>query len=156
MSLTSGVINNLAQIVDVSWMDDQIVDECHRLLTDELSDCCVYEVPIVYDCVSYVDYGTITLSGRIDAIDRNTVYEIKCVDTLVIEHCLQLIVYAWMASKQGKKYNYKLINIKTGEVRALNQNWFLIDDVVLLLFKNKFGENKILTNDEFLKIINKC
>jgi len=154
MSLTSGVINNLAQIVDVSWMDDQIVDECHRLLSEELSDCCVYEVPIVYDCTTYTDYGTISLSGRMDAIDRNTVYEIKCVESLTLEHYLQLIVYAWMAIKKGKKYEYKLINIKTGEVRLLQQNRFLIDDVMLLLFKNKFGENKILTNDEFLSIIN--
>lgn len=147
MSLTSGVINNLAQIVDVSWMNDQIVDDCHRLLYEELSDCASYEVPIVYECSAYSEYGTISLCGRMDAIDRDTVYEIKCVESLQLEHYLQLVVYAWMS----KKYKYKLMNIKTGEVHVLNYNQVLMDDVMLLLFKNKFGEHKRMTNEQFLE-----
>ena len=154
MSLTSGVINNLAQIVDVSWLNDEMVDECHRLLRD-LSDCTNYEVPIFYDCDTYSEYGTIGVSGRIDAIDGNVVYEIKCVDSLTLENHLQLVVYAWMAMKKGKKYEYKLINIKTGEIKYLNQNNLIIEDIILLLFKNKFGENQILTNNDFLELFSR-
>ena len=153
MSLTSGIINNLAQITDVSWMNDHIVDECHRLLYEELSDCSIYEVPVSYECFSYNEYGTVNIVGRIDAIDNNNVYEIKCVDSFTLDHYLQLIVYAWMMIKKGKNYDYKLINIKTGEVRILEKNMFLIDDIMLLLFKNKFGENKKMTNEQFLTSI---
>ena len=145
MSLTSGIINNLAQIVDVSWLNDRIVDECHQLLTEELSDCAMYEVPISHDCF-YQEYGTIHLNGRVDALDGNTVYEIKCVEMLTLEHYLQLVVYAWMT----KTYRYKLINIKTGEVHVLNQDMMIMDDIMLLLFKSKFGETQKLTNEQFL------
>ena len=162
MSFSSGVINNLAQINDLSWLDDQMIDDCHKLLHEELQEGVKnnvnvrYEVPIIYECTSYQEYGSIVISGRMDAIrqvnKQKIVYEIKCVDSLVLDHYLQLIVYAWMCQKQQNYHSeYRLINIKTGEVCKLDhQNTFLMDDIMLILFKNKFGENYRLTNEEFL------
>ena len=164
-SLQHGVLNNLAQIDDVSWLKDKMVDDCHRLLDQELGkrgdDAPVdFEVPVFYECADYNEYGVIQLSGRIDAFhtsktSKKHLYEIKCVDALTLEHFLQLVVYAWMDMESSTdnvgETIYKLLNLKTGEVHRLDTtNVAKINDIILILFKNKFGESKRMTNKEFL------
>lgn len=167
-SLQHGVLNNLAQIDDVSWLKDKMVDDCHRLLDQELGKRgdnapVEFEVPVFYECVDYNEYGIIQLSGRIDAFhaspdaSQKRLYEIKCVDALTLEHFLQLVVYAWMdmesSTDDAGETIYKLLNLKTGEVYRLDltkTNVVKINDIILILFKNKFGESKRMTNKEFL------
>ena len=157
-SLQHGVLNNLAQIDDVSWLTDKMVDDCHRLLYRELGERDIpieFEVPVFYECTDYNEYGVIQLSGRIDAFQQNRLYEIKCVDALTLEHFLQLVVYAWMdmesSTEDAGTTTYTLLNLKTGEVHRLDTaNVTKINDIILILFKNKFGESKRLTNREFL------
>ena len=157
-SLQHGVLNNLAQIDDVSWLTDKMVDDCHRLLYRELGARDIpieFEVPVFYECTDYNEYGVIQLSGRIDAFQQNRLYEIKCVDALTLEHFLQLVVYAWMdmesSTGDAGTTTYTLLNLKTGEVHRLDTaNVAKINDIILILFKNKFGESKRLTNREFL------
>jgi hypothetical protein len=157
-SLQHGVLNNLAQIDDVSWLTDKMVDDCHRLLYRELGARDIpieFEVPVFYECTDYNEYGVIQLSGRIDAFQGDYLYEIKCVDALTLEHFLQLVVYAWMdmesSTGDAGTTTYTLLNLKTGEVHRLDTaNVAKINDIILILFKNKFGESKRLTNREFL------
>ena len=157
-SLQHGVLNNLAQIDDVSWLTDKMVDDCHRLLYRELGARDIpieFEVPVFYECTDYNEYGVIQLSGRIDAFQQNRLYEIKCVDALTLEHFLQLVVYAWMdmesSTDEAGSTTYTLLNLKTGEVYRLDAtNVTKINDIILILFKNKFGESKRMTNREFL------
>jgi hypothetical protein len=160
-SLQHGVLNNLAQIDDVSWLTDKMVDDCHRLLYRELGARDIpieFEVPVFYECTDYNEYGVIQLSGRIDAFQGDCLYEIKCVDALTLEHFLQLVVYAWMDMESSTEdagdagtTTYTLLNLKTGEVHRLDTaNVAKINDIILILFKNKFGESKRLTNREFL------
>ena len=157
-SLQHGVLNNLAQIDDVSWLTDKMVDGCHGLLYRELGARDVpiqFEVPVFYECTDYNEYGIIQLSGRIDAFQGDCLYEIKCVDALTLEHFLQLVVYAWMdmesSTDEAGSTTYTLLNLKTGEVYRLDAtNVTKINDIILILFKNKFGESKRMTNREFL------
>jgi hypothetical protein len=121
-------------------------------------------VPVFYECADYNEYGVIQLSGRIDAFhaspdasqtSKKHLYEIKCVDALTLEHFLQLAVYAWMDMESSTddvgKTIYKLLNLKTGEVYRLDtRKRDKINDIMLILFKNKFGESKRMTNQEFL------
>jgi hypothetical protein len=150
--------NILAQIDDVSWLTDKMVDDCHRLLYRELGARDIpieFEVPVFYECTDDNEYGVIQLSGRIDAFQGDCLYEIKCVDALTLEHFLQLVVYAWMdmesSTEDAGTTTYTLLNLKTGEVHRLDTaNVTKINDIILILFKNKFGESKRLTNREFL------
>lgn len=159
-SMQHGVLNNLAQITDVSWLTNQMVDDCHRLLYLELGaneSITEFEIPVGYDCLDYNEYGTITISGRLDVMQQNPrcVYEIKCVESLTLEHYLQLVVYAWMdqSTTTDETSAYKLLNLKTGEVYVLDATKEdVLSDIMLILFKNKFGESKRLTNCEFLEL----
>ena len=154
LSMQNSLLNQLEQITDVTWLNDDMIDECHDVLRKELNDTANYEDEIYLECTSFPEYGTIQLSGRVDARTYDTLYEIKCVDTVSSEHLLQLIVYAWMYKEKGFYYDkYKLINIKSGDIYVLNyvSNEGIIEDIMLLLFRDKFGECKRMTNKEFLE-----
>jgi hypothetical protein len=69
-----------------------------------------------------------------------------------------------MYKEKGFYYDkYKLINIKSGDIYVLNyvsnegvsnegvSNETIIEDIMLLLFRDKFGECKQMTNKEFLE-----
>jgi hypothetical protein len=154
LSMQNSLLNQLEQITDVTWLNDDMIDECHHVLRKELNDTANYEDEIYLEYTGFPEYGTIQLSGRVDARTYDTLYEIKCVDTVSSEHLLQLIVYAWMYKEKGFYYEkYKLINIKSGDIYVLNyiSNESIIEDIMLLLFRDKFGECKQMTNKEFLE-----
>jgi hypothetical protein len=106
------------------------------------------------------NFGLIKIAGRIDAFDDTTVYEFKCVDSISIDHKLQLILYSWLWKNSDLYKNYgnrdfKLLNIRTGELLKLSNDTFKITQIVELILANKFIKKKILKDDEFIKHIHK-
>jgi hypothetical protein len=161
LSLHNKLHSKLAQIKKYNWLDKKMIVGCHKnmkLLDDKRL---FFEVNIVNckeDKFKFIhkDFGTITIGGRIDAFDDTTVYEFKCVDNISIDHKLQLILYSWLwknsdlHSQHGNK-NFKLLNIKTGELIQLTGDNYKITQVVELLFANKFVKKIVLKDDEFIK-----
>ena len=100
----------------------------------------------------------ILINGRIDVINDTDIYELKCVEFLSIEHKLQLIIYEYLCRKNGfeniHSKNFKLLNIKTGEILILNKNNDIIDKLVDLIIENKINSNKALNEEEFLNLLN--
>jgi hypothetical protein len=125
-----------------------------------------FEIPIVTDLLDnsliyeHKDFGIISITSRIDAIDNLNVWEFKCVDNLTFEHKLQIILYAWAYNKSymeqefGKK-KFLLLNIKSGELLKLNLDYYKINQIVELIFQDKYTNKKSLNDDEFIKLIKK-
>jgi hypothetical protein len=126
----------------------------------------LFEITIKSDLTPTLDwieyehelYGLIQLRGRLDAITTDSVWEFKCVDYLSIEHKLQLIVYYWMWKKAhmsniyGEKKFY-LTNIKSGQYIQLNiEQLYLIEQIVDILFDEKYLKKKELTDFEFINM----
>jgi hypothetical protein len=152
LSMQHSLLNQLEQITDLSWLEDDMIEECHAVLRKELNADTKYEESIVLDCINFPEYGTIKISGRVDALTNDTLYEIKCVDMVTSEHLLQLVVYAWMYKEKNYNFKkYKLINIKTGDIYILQYDENIVNDIILLLFRDKFGESIQKTNKEFLE-----
>jgi hypothetical protein len=84
-------------------------------------------------------YGPITVSGRVDCMDEKTIYELKAVDELSLEHRLQLIIYAWIFGNPDLKL--KLINARTGECIEIENNGQVISDIMTTLFDAKYGSS---------------
>lgn len=95
----------IEQIRDFNWINAEFLNECSARMDSILSDMTCYEVPITRECIS----------GIIDAIDCDTVYEFKCTSMIEDEHLLQLALYAYLIP--GKKY--KIFNVYTGELRSI-------------------------------------
>lgn len=164
-SLQNKLHAKLAQIKKYNWLNEKMIQKCHENM--KMIDInTIFEITIRPDddlLAEWLEYehdlyGKIQLRGRLDAITSDTVWEFKCVDYLTIEHKLQLIIYYWMwekanmSSKYGNK-NFSLINIKSGEILQLDiKQYYLIEQIVDILFDEKYLKKKELSNNEFIEM----
>lgn len=163
IALNEQIHSKITQIDKYNWITPEMVKICHKNLSKNVQDTAVYEQEIgdMQDAISkYFDYktnlyGTIQIRGRVDAYDDTTLWEFKCVSNIQMEHLLQLIVYAWIWEKSmkdlyGKKL-FKILNIRTGEVREIIYESFVIDQIVNILFENKYHKKEKDNNEDFIK-----
>ena len=164
-SLQNKLHAKLAQIKKYNWLDEKMISKSHSFM-DMINLDTIFEITINSNPESTLDwleyehdlYGIIQLKGRLDAITTEYVCEFKCVDYLSIEHKLQLVIYYWMwiqanmSDIYGNK-KFSLINIKSGQILELNiTQYYLIKQIVNLLFDEKYLEKKNLTDLEFINM----
>jgi hypothetical protein len=162
-SLNNKLHSKLAQIKKYKWLTKKMIVNCHKNMSFLDNSNLQFEKNISNceeDVFKYIhkEHGIIKIAGRIDAYDNNSVYEFKCVDNISIDHKLQLILYAWLWSNSDlyKKYgsrDFKLLNIKTGELLKLVNDQYKINQIVELIFSNKFVKRNVLLDDEFISTI---
>jgi hypothetical protein len=144
--------HRLVHIQIWDWLDDASVKECIAPLYSILPNGTMYEEEISAKYVSAY-FGTIKFQGFIDAITRDTVWEIKCTSELSLEHHLQLVVYAWMMMRKSTEtYQFKLINLKTGEIRRIKTLDY-VDEILANLINSKFSASLELTDDQFIQSV---
>lgn len=166
IALTEKIHSKLSQIDKYLWLTQDMIDVCHKNLEKNIHDDPIFEIPLGDTmredkslCYRYNTnlYGSVELTSRADCVDKKTLWEFKCVASLQNEHLLQLVVYAWlwekcMKSKYGEK-KYRILNIKTGEVRQLKYYAYYIEEIMSILFSNKYYK-KPKDNDTIF--IEKC
>jgi ATP-dependent exoDNAse (exonuclease V) beta subunit len=165
ISKHNGLHSKLAQITKYNWLSKKMITECHKNMEFLNNKKLIFEKSIS-NCdedifkITHKEFGKIIINGRIDAYDDENVYEFKCVDSISIDHKLQLILYQWLWKKsnlfinEGNK-NFKLLNIKTGEMLQLVNDDYKINQIVELILANKFVKKNTLNDDEFIKYIQK-
>ncbi|ATZ80252.1 DEXDc helicase [Bodo saltans virus] len=162
IALSENIFSKLNQIDKYEWLTNEMIDNCIDQLKNNIGTNSKYEQTIYdnnknYYALYHDMYGEINISGRIDVYDDDTLWELKCTNSLQLEHLLQLILYAWLWEKIMKKEHgskkYKILNIRTGEIRELIYKDHLINEIIELLLINKY-ENKFKNNDE--EFIEKC
>ena len=156
----------LAQIKKYNWATKNMIKQCHKTMS-HIDISTQFEIPISNKNSDYFEFvhdifGTVHIKGRLDAISDTDVWEFKCVDTITIEHKLQLIIYCWLWNKSdydsiyGKK-NFNLLNIKTGQILKLDylSNKFMIEQIIEILLNEKYLKKKYLSDNEFINMCNK-
>lgn len=93
-------------------------------------------------------------TARVDMITENIVWELKCTKELSIENKLQLVIYAWLwrnrANHTGDEKQFKLFNIRTGEMLRLEATDEELTFIVIELLKSKFKKTTPKTDEEFV------
>jgi DNA polymerase III epsilon subunit-like protein len=143
----------VAQIKDYTWVTNAEIEPCMKILEDNLDeDDIQYEVSIPEQvCTNY------TVMGRVDAFSqkKNTLWEIKCTDSLDASHEIQLAVYAWMFSRQfPQKFlniEFHLLNIRTGECRQVSATKQKLDEMIAFLVAEKTRTPPKKTDEEFIR-----
>lgn len=163
LSLHNKLHSKLAQIKKYNWLDKKMIMGCHKNMNLLDNKNLIFEKTISNcdeDIFNFIhkDWGLIKIGGRIDAFDELNVYEFKCVDSISIDHKLQLILYHWLWKNSDlyKTYgnkDFKLLNIRTGELLQLANDNYKITQIVELILANKFVKKRILKDDEFIKQI---
>jgi hypothetical protein len=118
----------LRQITQYDWLTREMITMCHRNILQqipaEIAKQSIFELELgsSYDgaCGFYQFehpvYGQIKLRGRVDCITPDTLWEFKCVNSLTLEHMLQLAIYAWIWKRQIEDH-YKLLSAITEDVK---------------------------------------
>lgn len=162
IAFTENILSKLNQIDRYDWLSKKIIKTCHKNIKNNIKDDAKYKQIITDEndnCVkiNHKKYGLICISGRIDAYDSDTLWEIKCTTKITIEHLIQLIVCSWMWEKSMKsrlgEKKYKIINIRTNEVYELKYNNEIVEEIIELCFYNKY-ESRIKDSD--IIFLEKC
>jgi hypothetical protein len=161
IALNEKIDSKLKQIDGYNWLTQDMIDVCHSNLNHNVNTDAIYEVPLgnnlddegLYYEYKTNTYGTIKFRARIDALDKNTLWEFKCTTSIQIDHLLQLVVYAWIYNKCMREVygqrEFKILNIRTGEVKKLNYNKMshIVDQIIDILLSNKY-DTKLKKSDQ--------
>jgi AAA domain/UvrD-like helicase C-terminal domain len=92
-------------------------------------------------------------TARVDLITKDTLWELKCTSEISAEHMIQTVIYAWLAITIDPMFSkkVKIFNIRSGEVLELIAEKAALNKIVLALLKGKYGQQHLLTDEEFLK-----
>jgi len=95
-------------------------------------------------------------TARVDLISATTIWELKCTSKLSIDHLLQVVIYAWIWNmSHDEKKEFKIFNIKTGEIMVLNASMEELHYIMLSLLQGKYLEQEPKTDEEFMAETNK-
>jgi len=88
----------------------------------------------------------------VDLITNISVWELKCTSDISMDHKLQVVIYAWLWDMLDKpKKDFKILNIKTGEIVIMNYKPDEITKIIIALLKGKYDDVVIRTDEEFLR-----
>lgn len=151
---------------DYVWLTPALIKQCFKIIREAIfseedpSKFCVEETIITYDDdYEYMDellknagIRLFRLNGRIDLITKNTIWELKCTTETTIDHLLQVVVYAWIwrVATSREPREFKILNIKTGEIQRLDATNEQLNEIVFELFKNVYNKHTKCTDEEFI------
>lgn len=160
-SVRNEVYHKLAQIDMYDWLTDDMVSACHANLQKHLpASELQFETQLettenvlenfkrinklITANVSDLPASNVEIKAIVDVFDNDTVWELKCAKELTIEHCIQVVIYAWLwRNSMVDKYGFKrfvLMNICSEEIRELDVDSPIIDDIVYCVIQEKFRE----------------
>lgn len=174
MSYLDKRIYLLRQIDNYKWLDNfydyeivkknlinQIDYKSHTLVEQEIIfDINSNNLEIKNKCENWLNnnfsnykFKKFCISGRVDLINDETLFELKCVDELTNEHILQIIIYIWINNilNKFKVKKYILFNIKNNEKIEIFNEQKKINDIVKLLINSKLKlKEKQISDKDFL------
>ena len=91
-------------------------------------------------------------TGIVDLVSDDCVWELKCTSDISIDHKLQVVIYAWLWHLTGRpEREFRILNILTGEIVVLGNQFDDINTVVIELLKGKYDDLYVKSDDEFIE-----
>ena len=176
-SMNENLYFKLAQIVSYDWLSQDNVNTMFANMDAHIKEPInlKYEVTIIKDnyktpeitAIKYQriddfiernmgkEFGVLRMTAIVDAVSPDTIWEFKCVEALTTEHRIQLLVYAWLWKMSCEKEigyrQFKLLNIRTGEVQTLEHSSPLVDEIMVMILKAKFEKYVPKSDEEFIQ-----
>jgi hypothetical protein len=162
---------------EYNWVSPQIIEQCQERMNQVIGADCLNRSPIfektfihekqeeshvLIDAFLETNFNTgnqkqFRFHARVDLITENTVWEVKCTSKITIEHMLQVVIYKWLwYMSLNPPKEFKIFNIKTGEIVRLEASEEQLHTIILHLLKGKYQENIVKENDEFVQECRSC
>ena len=138
---SSGFIFRVDQIHQYNWINKAKLQKCMKRMNSlNISNKAIFEKRILVENMR--ELFNIKLSGSIDCVDKDNVFEFKCTEKLDNNHKLQLAIYMYMYKmKTGRdEMNYYLYNILF-VLLYVSQYYFLYILFFVLVFFLYFFRN---------------
>jgi hypothetical protein len=142
LSKNNGFTHKMNQITEYNWLTEEILNKCSKRLNQWIPKDAVYEVP--YNKV----FDNVAISGFIDCIFNNSIFEFKCVDTIDPIYYIQLSLYAYLA---GLECTYNLLNITDNSCYRVYASEEAQLQIIKTLVAHKQNSNNKTDDDTFLK-----
>lgn len=159
----------LKQIQSYDWLNQEILEKCMMRLENLMENkesIPKFEDMYIHNSMEDIhsqkidpilhQYFPSTVFFRftaiVDVVTDDCVWELKCTNSISIEHKIQLVIYAWLwevLEKPSKKF--RLFNIKTGEHFTLNYDLCDLTDIVVMILKGKYFNQEKKSDDDFLE-----
>ncbi len=157
---------------EYNWLPAEVIQECKDRLKKTISADSVEKKPLIEENIMHSSWEDehieidellkeefmeiFRFTGRIDLITDTILWELKCTSEITTEHILQLIIYAWLYEMrpdytEEKKKEYKLFNIKTGELIRIDATKEDLTDIIKILLRNRFQKESKKSDEEFIR-----
>lgn len=160
---------------DYNWLTDEMMNQCKKRLDKFVGSECETSKPLIEKTLihqsqevdhekidqfldDYFEYNVkFRFTARLDIVTTKTVWEIKCVREITMDHQLQVVIYAWLYEmRKGPdemSHDFKIFNIRTGEIQKLMVDRENLDFIVVSLLQGKYERAEKINDEEF---INRC
>jgi hypothetical protein len=155
---------------EYNWITDAMMDRAKKRLEKTVGPECLESKPLIEKTIihqsqemeheiidSYLkeyfnEKVLFRFTARTDLITAETVWEIKCVREITMDHQLQVVIYAWLYQILGyPEKSFKIFNIRTNEVQKLNATRDELDFIVISLLQGKYQRATKLSDEQFLE-----
>jgi hypothetical protein len=155
---------------EYDWLKPDILSKCKNRLLDVLENECGKSKPVIEEVIihytneeSHMAIDSVLnetfpkekfrFTARIDLGTENTIWELKCTTSITQEHLLQVVIYGWIwrTVYPDSLQEFRIFNIKTGEILLLNCEKEILDKMMVLILKGKYERNEIKEDDVFLR-----
>ena len=158
---------------DYTWLTEDMFNKCRTRLTKVIGKECETAKPLIEKTIIHqsqeLEHENIDLflseyfintlkfrfTARVDLITQTSVWEIKCVREITMDHQLQVVIYAWLLQNNSRSKSLekemKIFNIRTGEIQRLDATKEELDYIVVSLLQGKYQQIEKKTDAEFLE-----
>jgi len=181
ISINERLYYNLKQIDpdEYTWLTQETLEKCKNRLDTIIGPDCIdqtgipqqpiFEKTIIHYTMEeehilidkaileiYGQDAKFRFSGRVDLISEKTVWELKCTSQISIDNLLQVVIYAWIwriiyNDRPEFDKQFKILNIKTGEIKRLDASLEQLNQIMGKLLKGKYAKQEKLSDDDFLR-----
>ena len=160
---------------EYNWISTDMMEKCKERMDQCIGMDCEKTLPVIektilnekqdelhvlIDAFLETHFGNerrFRFHARVDVITDNIVWEIKCTNKITVDHMLQMVIYKWLWDMSGQlPKEFKLFNIKTGEILRLEATGEQLNTIVLALLKGKYQDTVVKTEEEFIADCRGC
>ena len=155
---------------EYNWISDSVLQRSRQRLEKTIGSECQESKPLIEKTIIHQSQESehevidnyleeyfeeevqFRFTARTDLITSETVWEIKCVREITMDHQLQVVIYAWLYTILGyPEKSFKIFNIRTNEVQELNATSEELDFIMISLLQGKYQKVAKLSDEEFLE-----
>ncbi len=147
---------------DYKWISIPIMNHCKRRLDAFIGKECANDEPLIEPTIIHqsqefehtsidallAEYFDETIkfrfTARPDIITTKTIWELKCVREITMDHQLQVVIYAWLYGfvHPNHTLTFKIFNVRTCEIQQLVANKEHLDYIVISLLQGKYSRDE--------------